>query len=282
MCMIADLHTHTTASDGQYTPTQVIQLAKARGLDVLAITDHDTIDGLREAVQAGEQYGLRVIPGIELSAKEYSTFHILGYGFSSDAPALQNLCHRMKVRRDDRSQRLLAFLRGKGIELSLSEVTEIAGGDIIGRPHFAQAMVRRGYVSTNREAFDRYLDTEEYHEKVERGKPSAQECIQAIKASGGKVSLAHPYQIGISDNALADLVAELTAYGLDAIECYYPKYTLKQQEFYLHLAEKYHLHKTGGSDFHGEKVKPDVEPARLEMDVTWLLSENILHGSCPF
>lgn len=280
--MIADLHTHTTASDGQYTPTQVIQLAKARGLDVLAITDHDTIDGLREAVQAGEQYGLRVIPGIELSAKEYSTFHILGYGFSSDAPALQNLCHRMKVRRDDRSQRLLAFLRGKGIELSLSEVTEIAGGDIIGRPHFAQAMVRRGYVSTNREAFDRYLDTEEYHEKVERGKPSAQECIQAIKASGGKVSLAHPYQIGISDNALADLVAELTAYGLDAIECYYPKYTLKQQEFYLHLAEKYHLHKTGGSDFHGEKVKPDVEPARLEMDVTWLLSENILHGSCPF
>ena len=267
---LCDLHLHTTASDGQYTPTQLVQMAKARGLDVLAITDHDTMDGLRETTQASEQCGLRVIPGIELSAKEYPTFHILGYGFSSDAPALQNLCHRMKARRDERSQRLLAFLRGKGIELSLSEVTEISGGDIIGRPHFAQAMVRRGYVSTNREAFDRYLDTEEYHEKVECGKPSAQECIQAIKASGGKVSLAHPYQIGINDNVLADLVAELTAYGLDAIECYYPKYTLQQQEFYLHLAKKYKLHKTGGSDYHGEKVKPDVELASLELDLDWL------------
>ena len=272
MTGICDIHTHTTASDGQYTPTELVRMAKARGLDVLAITDHDTIDGLREAIQAGEQYGLRVIPGIELSAKEYPTFHILGYGFSSDAPVLQNLCHRMKARRDERSQLLLAFLRDKRVELSLSEVTEIAGGDIIGRPHFAQAMVKRGYVSTNREAFDRYLDTEEYHEKVERDKPSVRECIEAIKESSGKVSLAHPYQIGASNEELDKLVVELTAQGLDAIECYYPKYTLKQQKFYLHLAEKYGLHQTGGSDFHGEKVKPDVELAELELDVNWLLS----------
>lgn len=117
----------------------------------------------------------------------------------------------MKARRDERSQLLLAFLRDKRVELSLSEVTEIAGGDIIGRPHFAQAMVKRGYVSTNREAFDRYLDTEEYHEKVERDKPSVRECIEAIKESSGKVSLAHPYQIGVSDEELDKLVVELTA-----------------------------------------------------------------------
>lgn len=270
MRYMADFHTHTTASDGQYTPSELVQMARDRGLEVLAVTDHDTIDGLREAIQAGEQYGLHVIPGIELSAKEYPTFHILGYGFSSDAPVLQNLCHRMKTRRDERSQRLLAFLRGKGIELSLSEVTEIAGGDIIGRPHFAQAMVHRGYVSTNREAFDRYLDTEEYHEKVECGKLSAQECIQAIKASGGKASLAHPYQIGIDNEDLDQLVGKLTAHGLDAIECHYPKYTPEQQKFYLHLAEKYNLHKTGGSDFHGEKVKPDIELASLELELDWL------------
>lgn len=270
MHYICDLHTHTTASDGQYTPSQLVSLAKERGLQVLGATDHDTVSGLHEAMQAGKECGLRVISGIELSAKEYPTFHILGYGFSPDAPALQDLCHRMKTRRDERSQLLLEFLREKGIELSLSEVTEIAGGDIIGRPHFAQAIVRRGYVSTNREAFDLYLDTEEYHEKVERDKPSVQECIAAIKASGGKVSLAHPYQIGISNDELDKLVGELADQGLDAIECYYPKYTPEQQAFYLHLAEKYQLHQTGGSDFHGEKVKPDVELAAWELDTDWL------------
>ena len=270
MRYFADLHTHTTASDGQYTPAELVQLAKQRGLDAIAVTDHDTMDGLREALQAGEQNGLHVIPGIELSAKEYPTFHILGYAISPDAPALRDLCGKMKARRDERNPRLLAFLREKGIELSLSEVAEIAGGDIIGRPHFAQVMVRRGYVSSNREAFDRYLDTEEYHEKVERGKPSVQECIQAIRASGGKVSLAHPYQIGISDEELDKLVERLARFGLDAIECYYPKYTPEQQTFYLCLAERYRLHQTGGSDFHGEKVKPDVELAGVELNLDWI------------
>lgn len=266
-----DLHTHTTASDGQYTPTELIQMAKERGLEAIALTDHDTMDGLEEAIQAGKQLDLRVIPGIELSAKEYPTFHILGYGFALSAPPLAELCHRMKTQRNDRAERLLSFLKRKGIDLTASEVEEIAGGDIIGRPHFAQAMVRRGYVATNREAFDRYLDTEEYHRKVERIKPSVQECITAIKTSGGKVSLAHPYQIGIGNDELNRLVAELVSLGLDAIECYYPKYTANQQEFYLRLAEKYHLHQTGGSDFHGEKVKPDVKLAGASLELDWLL-----------
>ena len=259
MCHISDLHIHSTASDGQYTPTQLVDMAKARGLEVSALTDHDTMDGLEEAIQAGKQCGLCVIPGVELSAKEYPTFHILGYGFKLGALPLAELCRRMKVNRDERTGQLLAFLKGKGIELTAEEVESLAGGAIIGRPHFAQAMVRREYVSTNREAFDRYLDTEEYHQKVERGKPSAQECIAVIKASGGKASLAHPYQIGIGSDELDKLVGELADQGLDAIECYYPKYTQEQQEFYHYLTEKYHLHQTGGSDFHGEKVKPDVE-----------------------
>lgn len=273
MHCISDLHIHSTASDGQYTPTELVQMAKGQGLELLALSDHDTMDGLREAIQAGEKFGLRVIPGVELSAKEYPTFHILGYGFALDASPLAELCHRMKARRDERTERLLAFLKLKGVELSVSEVEKLAGGDIIGRPHFAQAMVRRGYVATNREAFDRYLDTEEYHQKVDRGKPPVQECIEAIKASGGKVSLAHPYQIGISDGELDQLVGDLVHQGLNAIECYYPKYTWEQQEFYIHLAEKYHLHQTGGSDFHGEKVKPDVELAALDLEVSWLLDD---------
>lgn len=271
MHYIADLHTHSTASDGQYTPTQLIQMVKDRGLEVIALTDHDTMDGLEVAILAGEKLGLHVIPGVELSAQEYPTFHILGYSFDLGALPLTNLCHRMKANRDERTGRLLAFLKEKGIELTATEVEAMAGGDIIGRPHFAQAMVRRGYVTTNREAFDRYLDTEEYHQKVERNKPSVRECIKAIKASGGKVSLAHPYQIGISNDELDKLVGGLTEQGLDAIECYYPKYTREQQKFYIYLTQKYHLHQTGGSDFHGEKVKPDVKLAALNLDVDWLL-----------
>lgn len=271
MITLCDLHTHSTASDGQYTPTQLVSMAKGRGLEVIALTDHDTMDGLKEAAQAGRQCGVRIIPGIELSAREYPTFHILGYGFTPDAPALAELCRRMKARRTERTGRLLSFLAQKGVKLAVSEVETLARGGVVGRPHFAQAMVRRGYVKSSREAFDRYLDTEEYHEKVERDKPSAGECLQAIKDSGGKVSLAHPYQIGISNDELDGLVGELTGQGLNAIECYYPKYTPEQQEFYIRLTEKYHLYQTGGSDFHGEKVKPDVRLTGVNLDLGWLL-----------
>lgn len=268
---ICDLHTHSTASDGQYTPSELVGLAKAWGLEVLAVTDHDTLDGVAEAVRAGKELGVRVLPGIELSAKEYHTFHILGYGVAPDAPALAELCRRMRNKREERKGLLLDFLQEKGMELTAAEVEENAGGDIIGRPHFAQAMVRRGYVTTNREAFDRYLDTEEYHERIAYGKPPVRECIGAIRAAGGRASLAHPYQIGIEDGELDRLAAELAGYGLEAIECYYPRHTPEQEAFYLSLAQKYHLHVTGGSDFHGEKVKPGIELSRLELELDWLM-----------
>lgn len=267
--MIADLHTHSTASDGQYTPSELVRLAKVRGLEVLALTDHDTIDGLDEAVRAGKALGLRILRGVELSAREYRSLHILGYGFSTESPALTKLCAEMKAGRDERKYRIIDFLHEKGVDVSLTEVEELAGGDVIGRPHFAQAMVRRGYVHNSREAFDRYLDTDEF-QRIERQKPDARTCIGTIHSAGGKVSLAHPYQVKLEDDALEDLVRELSGYGLDAIECYYPRHTVQQQAFYLHLAKKYRLHVTGGSDFHGERVKPDIALAALDLDVEWL------------
>ena len=267
---LADLHTHSTASDGQYSPTELIRLARQRGLHTLALTDHDTLDGLEEAVQAGEALGLRVLRGVELSAKEYHNFHILGYCFSPDAPRLAQLCEKLRAGRDERKYRILEFLKEKGIHLTLEEVEALAGGDIIARPHFAQALVRRGYVSSNREAFDRYLDTEEFRQRVKRFKADAKTCVEAIKEAGGKVSLAHPYQMGLPDGELDRLVGRLKDWGLDAIECDYPKYSQSQRAFYLHLAERYGLHRTGGSDFHGERVKPDVELAALELELDWL------------
>ncbi len=267
--MIADLHTHSTASDGQYRPGELVRLARARGLELLALTDHDTVDGLAEAEEAAAAAGLRVLRGVELGAAEYSHLHILGYGF--DPAGLVPLCQKLKAGRDERKYRILDFLGEKGLALTLAEVEAIAGGDIIARPHFAQAMVRRGYVGSNREAFDRYLDTEEFRRKVKRFKADAETCIETIRSAGGRASLAHPYQIGLEDGPLEELVRRLAGYGLDAIECYYPRHTPAQERFYLHLAEKYGLHITGGSDFHGERVKPEIQLAALPLETDWLL-----------
>ncbi len=272
MSDLCDLHTHTTASDGQYTPAQLVRLAKNCGLSILAVTDHDTIAGVDEAQRAGSALGLTVIRGVELSAKDYPNCHILGYGFRDGDTELARLCEKFRAGRDERKYKIVDFLREKNVNIDLAEVETMAGGEVIARPHFAQALVKHGYVENNREAFDRYLDTEEFRQRVKRFKADARTCVEAIKAAGGKVSLAHPYQMGLPDGELDALVKQLAGWGLDAIECYYPKYSPGQQAFYLRLAEKYRLHTTGGSDFHGERVKPDVELAALKLELDWLLS----------
>lgn len=269
---VCDLHTHSTASDGQYTPGELVGLAKERGIQVLALTDHDSMEGLEEAVRAGEALGLRVIRGIELNAGDYRNLHILGYGFPPGAPALAGLTGELKKARWERKDKIARFLRAQGVEVDLSLVEGLAQGGTVGRPHFAQALVRQGYVASNREAFDRYLDTPEF-QKIDREKPSAQRCVETIKAAGGKVSLAHPYQIVFPPDApenLERLVGRLAGYGLDALECFYPKHSPEQQAEYLALGAKYGLGVTGGSDFHGERVKPGVELARVELDLEWL------------
>ena len=266
--MKADLHTHSTASDGQYTPTELAQLVKKRGTEAWALTDHDNLDGLHEAAEAGEALGLQVIRGVELSADDHLNLHILGYGFS--VPKLRMWVDSLKSGRDDRKYRIRDFLRTKGLEISLDEVDEEAAGGAVGRPHFAMVMLRRGYVATRKEAFDRYLDTSEFQVFEKGTKPSAQECIERIKAAGGKVSLAHPYQIVLGGDSLEDVVKRLKGWGLDAIECYYPIHSPEQTLEYLNLAKKFDLHITGGSDFHGEKNKPDHPLAAWELDLDWL------------
>lgn len=264
----ADLHTHSTASDGQYAPAELAELVKNRGAKTWALTDHDSVDGVEEAKAAGRALGLRVIQGVELSADDYLNLHILGYGFS--APTMQSWLDSLKGGRNDRKYRIRDFLRSKGLEIPLDEVDAEAAGGSVGRPHFAKVMLKHGMVSTRKEAFDRYLDTPDF-QKIEKGtKPSARECIERIKAAGGKVSLAHPYQIVLEKDNLEDLIRRLTGYGLDAIECYYPQHTPEQTAEYLHLAEKYGLHVTGGSDFHGEKNKPNNPVVAWDLDLDWL------------
>lgn len=269
MVFKADLHIHSTASDGQYTPAELASLVKKRGTEVWALTDHDSVKGVEEARTVGTALGLRVIQGVELSADDYLNLHILGYGFT--VSALQSWLDSLQGGRSNRKYRIRDYLRTKGIEIPLDEVDEEAAGGSVGRPHFAMVMLKHGYVATRKEAFDRYLDTPEFQE-IEKGtKPSAQECVERIKAAGGKASLAHPYQIVLNGESLEELVLRLKRYGLDAIECYYPIHTPEQTAEYLTIAEKYGLHVTGGSDFHGEKNKPNNPLAVWNLELDWLL-----------
>ena len=271
MQMLADLHTHSSASDGQYPPAQMVALAQKAGVECLALTDHDTVDGVEEAVRAGEQVGIHVLRGVELGAKEDRHLHILGLGLAPVCPAMDTLCRTLKDSRAERKYRIVQFLAEKGMHIDLQEVEELAQGGLVARPHFAQVMVRHGYVSSMREAFDRYLDTPEY-QRIERLKASAEACIQAIHQGGGKAVLAHPCQLAFPDQQLEETIRHLKELGLDGLECYYPQHTPAMVQKYLAFARKYDLGITAGSDFHGEMIHPDkpLHPVKLELD--WLLN----------
>ena len=274
--MKADLHMHSTASDGQYSPSELVSLAKLRGLDVIALTDHDTTDGVEAAVEAGQEANVRVIPGIEMSAKGFKTFHILGYGFSLKSDEFRCAREGMKVSRSSRKQRIADFLRDKGLDVALDEVDRLAGGGIVGRPHFARVMLAMGMVSTWKEAFDNYLDTDEFHETVEIHKKPYQERLSMIKDAGGKLR-AHIHiswaLITIIWTRWSGKWRKMDWTQLNAIILgIRPGHTPEMVNFYLSLAKKYHLHVTGGSDFHGEKVKPDIRMASLELELEWLIT----------
>ena len=266
----ADLHTHTTASDGQYTPSQLAAKALAAGIQILAVTDHDTMDGAEEAVRAGQACGLTVLRGVELGAREDRHMHILGLNLGPECPALAELCRRLRASREERKYRIAAFLRGKGLDVPLEEVEALAGGGVVARPHFARVMLRRGYVTSLREAFDRYLDSNEY-QRIERWKAGAAECIAAVHSAGGRAVLAHPYQLGYADDRLEETLRTLREKGLDGLECFYPRHTPGQTAAYLRLAEKYGLHITAGSDFHGEAVRPDTRLTPISLELGWLI-----------
>jgi len=170
--------------------------------------------------------------------------------------------------------RIMDYLRGKGVDFPLEEVRELAGGNVIGRPHFARVMLKRGICQTWEEIFDTYLDTDEFHAVVE-DKPTAEECIAAIHEAGGFVSLAHPYQTGLEGAELESLVKRMMdTYGLETIECWHSGHTQERVSFYLSLAKKYDLIVTGGSDFHGEQFKADPPMAKLMLELDRLLKKS--------
>lgn len=257
-----DLHVHTTASDGDLSPAGCVDAAKGLGLAAIAITDHDTMDGNAEALARGAEIGFEVVPGVELSVEyERLTVHILGYYPEPDAPALEAILKGLRDHRDERNPRILNRLAELGCPLDYAELEAEAGGDVIGRPHIAALMIRKGYVASLTEAFDRYL-AKGAAAYVDRVRPSPEAAIQAILAARAVPVLAHPAAMGArSDEEVEAVVAQLKDAGLRGIEAHYHAYSPAQTAACLRLAQRYGLLVTGGTDYHGS-CKPEIQLGR--------------------
>lgn len=253
--MLIDLHCHTTASDGTLTPTGLVELAAGAGVDVIAVTDHDTVSGVAEAAGAGRA-GVRVVAGIELSARTAGrSVHVLGYFIDPSDGLLQRAIDRMRSEREVRMRRMVERLRELGYEITLDEVIAQARGAIVARPHLARALVARGYVRSIRDAFTPELIGDGGRAEVARSWPSPLEALDLIGAAGGVAVLAHPgllHHLGTHDPVPEAMIAELTRSGLAGLEVDHPDHDPAMRDHLRSLAHRLDLVCTGGSDFHGE------------------------------
>ena len=253
---MVDLHIHTTASDGTYRPQEVVHLAKERGLKAIAITDHDTMSGVAQAVLAGEHCGVEVVPGIEISAEHCGRrIHVLGYYLRAEAPSLRSVLSWAEQDRRRRNVEIIRRMQADGFAVSLEEVEAYTSG-VVGRPHIAKLLVQKGYAGSEEDAFQKYLlRGAKYY--VKRGLLTHKSAIAAIKEAGGKAVLAHPLLYGCEKNELEELVFNCKAVGLVGIETRYSAYGEASWDYLEKIARAHTLICTGGSDFHGTS-KPDV------------------------
>ena len=258
-----DLHCHSTASDGTLPPAEVVRLARDSGLAGLALTDHDTIGGVAEAAAEAQRLGLAFLPGIEISC-EYphpGTMHILGYGVDPNSETLSDLTTRLLEGRDNRNPKIIARLNQLGVAITMREVEEEAKATAadskkpIGRPHIAAVLLRKGYVSSIKQAFDKYLAPGglAYFDKE---RLTMRQAMEMIQESGGMPVLAHPIQLRSTNDAeLERVVKDLVDLGLVGLETIHSDHDAALVEKYTKLADRFGLLKTGGSDFHGSNKR---------------------------
>ncbi len=270
-----DLHLHTTASDGVKSPSELVRYANAKGLQAISITDHDTIDGLEEGMAEGARIGFEVIPGIEISA-EYSpgSMHLLGYLIDFQNTFLKERLKDLQRAREERNPRMVEKLVQLGIDITYEEVVNASGGGQVGRPHFAQVLIAKGYVRNFQEAFDRYLK-KGAPAYVDKFRFTPAEAIHLINDARGVAVLGHPNTLGINGaRELENLIIGLIKQGLKGIEVYYPEHSSSEVIQYKALAERYGLIMTGGTDYHGiEKENIDVGVGRGEMRLPYSMVE---------
>ncbi len=253
-----DLHLHTTHSDGSLRPAEVLALAQKAGVTALAITDHDIVDGLPEAIDAGTRLGIEVIPGVEISSFDgKSELHILGYCMNWRDETLLGRLATLRESRHHRNPLIIERLQALGLDLTYDEVRSLAGTESVGRPHIARLLMEKGYVTSAKEAFDRYL-AEGRPAYVARELPTPTEAISWIRDARGVAVLAHPTWVKESTDTLPAFVRTLKDSELGGMEVHYSTHTKQQTARFLQLAKQFGLLVTGGSDFHG-LTKPDIE-----------------------
>lgn len=263
---LIDLHAHSTASDGVLSPQELVRLAKDSGISVLAVTDHDTLEGLPMAMAEAARVGLQVVAGVEITAHVGDLeVHILGHFIDPDDNRLAEFLASSRTDRIERARRMVEKLWALGLPLDMNEVLSLASGPSVGRPHVAQAMIRRGYVTSLKEAFDRYL-TPGKPGYVERSRIPASEVIHAIKEADGVPSLAHPRQYGRDE-----IIPSLVQQGLMGLEVYHPEHDTESLFRYERVCLEYGLLAVGGSDYHGTEGlrsmglgRPALPEARFE------------------
>lgn len=249
--MYFDLHVHTNHSDGIFSPQKVIELAIKKGLCGIAITDHDTITGIIPALEYCKNFNdFTIIPGIEFSTvKNEEEVHILGYFINPFDDGILEITDKLKKSRYNRSIKMIEKLNDLGINIILEDVLEISGGELIGRPHIARALINKGYVNSIDEAFNKYLDKGK-PAYVERFKLTTEEAISIIKNSGGYAVLAHA---GLLKNK--EIIEYCINLGIDGLECIHSKHEALDTEYLKVIAKTNNLIITGGSDFHGDNLE---------------------------
>ena len=272
---LIDLHTHSNKSDGSMTPTELVAHAAARGLKAIALSDHDTTEGIDEALEAGKKYGVEVVPAIEFSVASDTETHILGFYIDYKSDLMKNVLESIFRVRRERIENTCKKLRALGFDVTMEEALKIAPTGIIGRAHFARIMMDKGYISSVREGFDKYLAN---------GRPAydgtqyltAKQAVELINDLGGVSFVAHPHLIRLSDPDLRAFLTELKTYGLSGIEGYYNEYTPEMQTYFQNLASELGLAVSGGSDFHA-KMKPHIEIGigQGNMEIPYSVLENI-------
>jgi len=272
---LIDLHTHSTCSDGSMSPRELVRHAASKGLAAIALSDHDSVSGVKDAMDEGKKVGVEVVPAIELSVQSETETHILGYYIDIDHPLLKEALDSVMDARNRRTLNTCQKLNDLGFNVTMEEAYSIAPSGLIGRAHFARIMMEKGYISSVKEGFDKWLGV---------GKPAydgsqaltARQAVELIKNIGGYSYVAHPHLIRISDDELRAFLTDLKKYGLCGIEGYYNEYTPEMQEKFQSMAKELGLKISGGTDFHA-KMKPHIEIGigQGNMKIPYSVLENI-------